>query len=170
MVNFDRSEGFNKRYCSKECREKVTVRRCKPQCDLNNFETLKVKFIDGTEHLKRICKTCRNGNFVPNLENLPLNKKPNTVSVGLVKEKPKTKKYYNPIYKNEKWLKLRYEVFKKYGAKCMLCGSIERLHVDHIKPKSIHPELSLDFNNLQILCYHCNFGKSNTDETDFRPK
>ena len=42
------------------------------------------------------------------------------------------------------------------------------LHVDHIKPRSKHPELELDINNLQILCKDCNLGKSNTDSIDYR--
>jgi len=44
------------------------------------------------------------------------------------------------------------------------------LHVDHIKPRSKYPELSLTFSNLQILCEDCNFGKSNIDQTDWRPE
>lgn len=69
----------------------------------------------------------------------------------------------------DRWLKLRYECFKKYGRKCLVCGATnQQLHVDHIKPKSIYPELCWDINNLQVLCKDCNFGKGNTDETDWR--
>ena len=50
----------------------------------------------------------------------------------------------------------------------MVCGSTERIHVDHIKPRSKYPELELDINNLQVLCEDCNIGKSNIDETDWR--
>lgn len=67
-----------------------------------------------------------------------------------------------------KWAELRYAAFKLYGKKCMCCGSIERLEVDHIKPKSKYPELKYEFDNLQILCKICNIGKSNKDETDWR--
>ena len=42
------------------------------------------------------------------------------------------------------------------------------IHVDHIKPRSTHPELALDPNNLQVMCDDCNLGKSNTDQIDWR--
>jgi len=42
------------------------------------------------------------------------------------------------------------------------------IHVDHIKPRSRYPELSLEIENLQVLCEDCNMGKSNVFETDWR--
>lgn len=74
------------------------------------------------------------------------------------------------FYASWEWKKVRFEVLKKYGPKCMLCGSEERIVVDHIKPRSRYPALELDVDNLQVLCNDCNMGKSNDDETDFRPK
>lgn len=44
------------------------------------------------------------------------------------------------------------------------------IHVDHIKPRSLYPELAYDKNNLQILCDDCNIGKLNRFETDYRMK
>lgn len=75
------------------------------------------------------------------------------------------------FYRSSAWLKLRYKVIQKYGAKCMICGRRPpevTIHVDHIKPRSKYPALELDFDNMQILCEECNFGKSNIDETDWR--
>lgn len=43
-----------------------------------------------------------------------------------------------------------------------------KLHVDHIKPKSLFLHLAYDLNNLQVLCEDCNMGKSNKDDTDWR--
>jgi len=43
------------------------------------------------------------------------------------------------------------------------------MHIDHIKPRSKYPELTFVFENLQVLCEDCNVGKSNLDETDWRP-
>jgi 5-methylcytosine-specific restriction endonuclease McrA len=89
------------------------------------------------------------------------------------KAKPKNKKRRGGkggIYQSWEWKKLRFEVLKHYGPKCMLCGSEHHIVVDHIKPVRAHPELALDFDNLQVLCNDCNMGKSYDDETDFRPR
>ena len=42
------------------------------------------------------------------------------------------------------------------------------MHVDHIKPRSLYPDLELEFENLQVLCKYCNLEKSNKDEIDYR--
>ena len=78
------------------------------------------------------------------------------------------------FYKSEEWLSLRVRVLQKYACKCMMCGRSPKdhgvvIHVDHIKPRSKYPELSLEFSNLQLLCSDCNIGKSNKYETDYRP-
>jgi hypothetical protein len=64
---------------------------------------------------------------------------------------------------------IRYEVLKRDGGKCLLCGVSAKdkpLHVDHIQPKSKHGTNDLD--NLQTLCWECNNGKGNKDNTNFR--
>jgi 5-methylcytosine-specific restriction endonuclease McrA len=70
------------------------------------------------------------------------------------------------------WTTKRMEAIKLFGVKCMCCGASRDtgaiIHVDHIKPRSKYPELSLDLNNLQILCMQCNKGKGAWDETDWR--
>lgn len=102
------------------------------------------------------------GNFpLPNLTKKKINKK------KLIKVN------YEFDFQSERWLKLRYVALKKYGRKCQCCGAKPPnaiIQVDHIKPRSLHSELTWDINNLQILCKECNFGKSNLDETDFRPE
>jgi hypothetical protein len=77
----------------------------------------------------------------------------------------------NEFLESFEWRKLRYEALLKNGRQCQCCGAKPPntvLHVDHIKPRKIHPELALDINNLQILCHECNHGKGNWDSTDFR--
>ena len=71
------------------------------------------------------------------------------------------------------WRTLRYTILMKYDRRCMCCGACPDdgrtvLHVDHIKPRHRYPELSLDENNLQILCSACNQGKGAWDKTDHR--
>jgi len=72
------------------------------------------------------------------------------------------------------WLSLRYRVLRKYGARCQCCGRAARdgaiVQVDHIQPRSRHPELALRADNLQVLCRDCNLGKGTGDATDWRPR
>jgi hypothetical protein len=76
----------------------------------------------------------------------------------------------NGFYESRQWQELRYRALRHHGRKCMLCFATDcELHVDHIKPRSKYPELALQFENLQVLCRACNMGKSNKDETDWRP-
>lgn len=95
-----------------------------------------------------------------------------TIMPEKTRHKPKAPKR-DPFYESPEWLKLRYETLKRVGRKCLVCGKGPAeavLHVDHIKPRSIHPELALDPDNLQVLCSDCNLGKSNRDEVDWRPQ
>lgn len=81
----------------------------------------------------------------------------------------KEKRKLNAFYDSWEWKKARYETIKKYGRKCMCCGSESKIVVDHIKPVRRYPHMSLDLDNLQVLCDDCNRGKSYQDETDWRP-
>lgn len=89
------------------------------------------------------------------------------------KLKPTLKaKTMKDFYSSRAWKILRYQAFERHGNKCQCCGISPSLgavlHVDHIKPKSTHPHLALDLNNLQILCSDCNMGKINQFQTDWR--
>lgn len=74
------------------------------------------------------------------------------------------------------WRTLRMAVFAKYGNACMCCGAKPNpglgiyATVDHILSRKKRPDLALCFDNLQVTCQPCNHGKSNWDETDWRPK
>lgn len=75
------------------------------------------------------------------------------------------------FYETRKWRELRYKTLRAQGFKCCACGAFGEgviLHVDHIKPRSTHPQLELDPLNLQVLCEDCNLGKSNAYEDDLR--
>lgn len=75
------------------------------------------------------------------------------------------------FFSSREWLELRYEVLRKHGKECMLCGAKNKtIHVDHIKPRSKFPHLAMDINNLQVLCCDCNLGKGNKHQDDWRPK
>lgn len=86
------------------------------------------------------------------------------------RRKPKRLKFH-PFFDSREWLEAREYVFKIYGRVCMACGDDSAvMHVDHIKPRSLYPELAFEFDNLQVLCAQCNIKKSNKHETDYRPK
>lgn len=71
---------------------------------------------------------------------------------------------------SREWRDLRVRVLNFYGRKCMKCKETKGIiQVDHIKPKSLYPELILDFRNMQVLCYDCNHEKGQTTE-DYRSR
>lgn len=73
------------------------------------------------------------------------------------------------FYGSRSWYQLRYRAIKVYGRVCAACRTTEgEMHVDHIKPRSKFPELSLEISNLQVLCASCNIGKGAWDHTDWR--
>src|SRR5688572_27888854 len=77
------------------------------------------------------------------------------------------RKLRKEFWESPEWLKLRYTVLQKHGARCQCCGACAadgvRIHVDHILPRSKFPKLALVESNLQVLCEACNLGKGNTD-------
>jgi hypothetical protein len=84
--------------------------------------------------------------------------------IKIINQKNKVESFYD----STEWKKLRYSVLLKNSRECMACGSIENIHVDHIKPRSQYPDLQLVEDNLQILCEPCNIGKGAWDTTDWR--
>lgn len=67
------------------------------------------------------------------------------------------------------WRYLRKKVLKIQGKHCLKCGKThDRMHIDHIKPKSKYPHLEFKIDNLQVLCGDCNRKKSFDKEVDYR--
>ena len=71
------------------------------------------------------------------------------------------------FYRTKAWRELRLSILLASDCSCKICGNTSEkgavLHVDHIKPRSLSPELALDEGNLQVLCEDCNIAKSNND-------
>lgn len=111
-----------------------------------------------------------------------INKKASQIAWAMQKKSVKKAPTFEPppayvfgmgkeFYKTREWREVRYKALVKFGKKCQACGETSGyIHVDHILPRSKHPERELDINNLQVLCEACNIGKSNTDTTDWRDK
>ena len=74
------------------------------------------------------------------------------------------------FYRTREWREARYQALRTHGTSCQCCGAQGKVHVDHIKPRSLFPDLELNPSNLQVLCEDCNIGKSNKDSTDWRTK
>jgi HNH endonuclease len=79
------------------------------------------------------------------------------------------------FYRSHGWRSLRVDALEanreRYGAltcECCLSGTAGQWHVDHIHPRSSHPELALELTNLQVLCEDCNVGKGTRYATDWR--
>ncbi len=76
------------------------------------------------------------------------------------------------FYRSPQWRRLRYDALKAADGRCQLCGKGKhdgvKLHVDHVKPRSLFPRLALRRDNLQVLCDACNLGKSNRCTRDWR--
>ena len=92
----------------------------------------------------------------------------------LINKRMRNAEWFNSkeFLKSKEWIALRYQALTRHGNKCQCCGASRKdgaiMHVDHIKPRSTHPELALSLENLQILCDKCNFGKGYKDSTDWR--
>ncbi|MGI9416534.1 MAG: HNH endonuclease [Geminicoccaceae bacterium] len=79
------------------------------------------------------------------------------------------------FYRSHKWRRLRVDALEanrhRYGMlACECCGMVDvgSFHVDHIYPRSTHPDLALDPANLQVLCDACNIGKGTAYTTNWR--
>jgi hypothetical protein len=61
------------------------------------------------------------------------------------------------------WKELRYSILQRDGFRCTVCGRDVgdgvKLQVDHLKPRSLYPELEKDPGNLATKCADCNHGK-----------
>lgn len=157
-------------------------------CGLSDIYSLERYTIVNNDDGRGVCDYCRSGTKM----NIPSKKKKaksyvvgrnksNTLKEKVVaterdwsyKKNSRVKRIkINDFLLSFEWRKLRMEAIKKYGTRCMCCGASPKdgvvINVDHIKPRKTHPELSLDMDNLQILCDACNHGKGNWDTTDWR--
>lgn len=60
------------------------------------------------------------------------------------------------------WKREQYEAQGKCCAICQKSIQLQGSHIDHIKPLSSSPHLTLDTRNMQITCPDCNIAKGNT--------
>jgi 5-methylcytosine-specific restriction endonuclease McrA len=98
---------------------------------------------------------------------------PDQLQLDLVFAEPVNHQESGPqFYTSPRWRRLRYATLRRFDGKCITCGRSAKdgciIEVDHIKPRSLFPQMAFDPENLQVLCRECNGGKSNIDFTDWR--
>lgn len=64
------------------------------------------------------------------------------------------------VTRTQRWKALRLQVIRRDEWKCVQCGDMRRLEVDHILPVKTHPELAFVLSNLQCLCGSCHARKT----------
>ncbi|WP_112874939.1 HNH endonuclease [Paracoccus endophyticus] len=74
--------------------------------------------------------------------------------------------YSVKVRQSAQWKRLRWEILKRDGFRCKICGAVGRLEIDHIKPVRNHPELSFGAENLQALCVPCHSRKTQSETGD----
>ena len=89
--------------------------------------------------------------------------------VKLQKTEQETKEYKAKQERSKMSASLRYDILKRDGFKCTLCGATAdngvTLHVDHIVP--VAKGGKTEWSNLRTLCDRCNLGKS--DKSEIQP-
>lgn len=64
------------------------------------------------------------------------------------------------IINSKRWQALRLVAKRRDDWRCVQCGAVGRLEVDHIQPVRTHPELAFELSNLQTLCPACHTRKT----------
>ena len=72
------------------------------------------------------------------------------------------------FYSSPEWREVRKQILRSQSHICYICNELIfdsfDLTVDHVKPKSKYPDLSLELSNLKIACRSCNSAKGNKDK------
>ena len=72
---------------------------------------------------------------------------------------PKTKLPPSRLYFSDAWKRVRKEVLRRDGYRCVFCGKdvsgYKKSRIDHIVPLKEEPSLGLDPKNLRTLCAPC---------------
>lgn len=87
---------------------------------------------------------------------------------------PESKRKYFQAYDKKRYAEFRKEIVKILGGKCAHCGSVKKLEIDHINPKSKKIEigkrlrswtlkLEKELAKCQLLCKPCHIAKTITD-------
>lgn len=120
---------------------------------------------NGTSFRSR-CKKCHNFKFQPPTGKINIGR----FKKGSVPSNPFKKgneSWNKGLFKSENRESRKYKLIREIALKrdkytCMKCNATENLHVHHIKPWKIYPELRLVLENLITICNSCH-GKEDLD-------
>jgi 5-methylcytosine-specific restriction enzyme A len=73
------------------------------------------------------------------------------------------KRHSKAVIATQRWRAIRQIVLRRDNYKCVICGAVGRLEIDHIKPVRDCPELSYDIDNCQALCVSCHSAKTRAE-------
>lgn len=99
-----------------------------------------------------------NTNYDPKRKKKKKKKKVKTSNPSNSAVKPKVKNRktdYSAQLRDEKWIRYRERVLRKYGGKCAICGSKERLQVHHLRYIQDRKAWEYPFRLLMVLCADC---------------
>ena len=95
--------------------------------------------------------------------NRPRSKKIAICLYELAVERAKAISDARAFYASAEWNIVRSLVLAEASRKCQVCGKLIRrksdLTIDHILPRSKHPQLALERSNMRVLCRSCNSRK-----------
>lgn len=144
-------------YFGKKLKEVRFKRKCKICLNEAEVSYSQVNnYLNGSS--SPVCKSCTGkineknpGRFV---------KGHNSWNTGIRGEKAHTwklikKKKPDYLFNWIEYKNLKKEALSRDEYCCTLCGSTKKLEMDHIKPRYLYPELTLDINNVRILCNSC---------------
>lgn len=72
------------------------------------------------------------------------------------------------FYSTDAWKSLRLEVYEREQGKCQRCSRVvygRSAHCHHIVPIKKNKKLSLDLNNIMLLCPKCHTVEENEEKT-----
>lgn len=64
------------------------------------------------------------------------------------------------VINSKRWPALRLAAKRRDGFKCVQCGAVGKIEIDHIMPVRDRPELAFELTNLQSLCPRCHTRKT----------
>ncbi len=140
-----------KKTCSNECANLLKKRNCSIYLNCNTcheeFRVTRAIVDLGRKYCSRICFRS-NPDYLEVCRKRVLGENSPTWRGGITV-------IYRGIRRSPEYVRARKLALKRDNYTCTICGATEQLHVDHIKPFSLFPELAFDIKNMRVLCFPC---------------